>query len=113
MSSVLFERDLLYPTDNVIEPGIIHVKILNPDNSKMPVVVETKSNHSAVENISAVLDVLQKDIFDRINIKVYDNTSVYICLNDSDKAKYGDVKYLKIVFNGVQEFTLEPFDEGL
>ncbi|PYG89796.1 hypothetical protein LY28_00392 [Ruminiclostridium sufflavum DSM 19573] len=113
MSSVLFERDLLYPTDNVIEPGIIHVKILNPDNLKMPVVVETKSNHSAVENVNAVLDVLQKDIFDRINIKIYDNTSVYILLNALDKAKYGDVKYIKVVFNGVQDFSLEPFDEGL
>ncbi len=112
MKSVLFERDLLYPTDNVIEPGIIHVEILNPDNSKMPVIVESKSSHSAVENISAVLDVLQKDIFDRINIKVYDNTSVYILLNESDKTKYGDVKYLKVVYNGVQEFSMEPFDEG-
>ena len=42
MSTVLFERDLLYPTDNIIEPGIIHVKILNPDNSRMPVIVEPK-----------------------------------------------------------------------
>ena len=113
MSSLLFERDLLYPTDNIIDPGILHVKILNPGNSKMPVIVEPKSNHSAVENVSAVLDVLQKDIFDRINIKVYDNTSVYLLLNDLDKAKYGDVKYLNVVFKGVQEFTLEPANDDI
>jgi hypothetical protein len=113
MSSLLFERDLLYPTDNIIDPGILHVKILSPDNSKMPVIVEPKSNHSSVENINAVLDVLQKDIFDRINIRVYDNTSVYILLNDSDKAKYGDVKYLNVVFKGIQEFSLEPFNDEI
>jgi len=113
MSSLLFERDLLYPTDNIIEPGILHVKILSPDNSKMPVIVEPKSNHSSVENINAVLDVLQKDIFDRINIRIYDNTSVYILLSDLDKANYGDVKYLNVVFKGIQEFSLEPFNGDL
>lgn len=110
MSSLLFERDLLYPTDNIIDPGILHVKILSPDNSKMPVVVEPKSNHSSVENINAVLDVLQKDIFDRINIRIYDNTSVYILLNDSDKGKYGNVKYINVVFKGIQDFALVPFN---
>jgi len=113
MSSLLFERDLLYPTDNIIDPGILHVKIMSPDNSKMPVIVEPKSNHSSVENIDAVLDVLQKDIFDRINIRVYDNTSVYILLNSSDKAKYGDVKYLNVVFKGVHEFSLEPANDDI
>ncbi len=113
MSSLLFERDLLYPTDNIIDPGILHVRILSPDNSKMPVVVEPKSNHSAIENVSIVLDVLQRDIFDRINIRIYDNTTVYILLNDLDKEKYGDVKYLKIVYSGIQEFSLEPFNGDL
>ena len=113
MSSLLFERDLLYPTDNIIDPGILHVRILNPDNSKMPVVIEPKSNHSAIENVSAVLDVLQRDIFDRINIKIYDNTSVYILLNDLDKEKYGEVKYLKVVYNGIHEFSFEPFNGEL
>ncbi len=108
MSSFLFERDLLYPTDNILDPGILHVKILNPNNSKMPVVVEPKSNHSAANNISSVLDIIQKDIFDRINIKVVDNTQVYVLLNELDKKDYGDTQCLKVVFKGIHEFTLEP-----
>ncbi len=111
MSSFLFERDLLFPTDNILDPGILHARILNPNNSKMPVVVETKSSHSAAENISSVLDVLQKDIFDRINIRIYDNTQVYILLNEADKELYGDVRYLKVVFKGIHEYSLEPLDE--
>lgn len=111
MSSFLFERDLLFPTDNILDPGILHARILNPNNSKMPVVVETKSSHSAAENISSVLDVLQKDIFDRINIRIYDNTQVYILLNEADKEIYGDVRYLKVVFKGIHEYSLEPLDE--
>lgn len=107
MSSFLFERDLLYPTDNILDPGILHIKILNPNNSKMPVVVEPKSNHSAVKNINSVLDLLQKDIFDRINIRVYDNTLVYVMLNELDKEEYGSTKCVKVVFKGVHEFSLE------
>jgi len=113
MSSILFERDLLYPTDNILDPGSLHIRILNPDNSKMPVVVEPRSYHSAIENVNAVLDVLQKDIFDRINMKVYENTSVFIMLNDQDKVKYGDVKFLNVVFKGVHEFSLEPVDDDI
>ncbi|MDF2988619.1 MAG: hypothetical protein K0R50_4129 [Eubacterium sp.] len=111
MSSFLFERDLLFPTDNILDPGILHARILNPNNSKMPLVVETKSSHSAAENINSVLDVLQKDIFDRINIRIYDNTQVYILLNEADREKYGDVKCLEVVFKGIHEFSLEPLDE--
>lgn len=113
MSSFLFERDLLYPTDNILDPGILHVKILNPDNTRMPVIVEPKSSHSAIVNINTVLDILQKDIFDRINIRVYDNTSIYIQLNDIDKEKFGNVKYLNVVFKGIHEFVLEPFDKDI
>lgn len=110
MSSFLFERDLLYPTDNILDPGILHIRILNPNNSKMPVVVEPKSNHSAVNNIVSVIEVLQKDIFDRINIRVYDNTLIYIQLTDADREVHGDFRYLKVVFKGIHEFSLEPAD---
>lgn len=113
MNTVLFERDLLYPTDNIIEPGIIHVKMLNPDNSRMPVIVESKSNHSAVDNIDIVLDVMQKDIFDRINIKIAENTAVYIMLNDSDKKKFGEVEYLEVVYGDDGKYTTKTADVNI
>ena len=111
MSSFLFERDLLYPTDNILDPGILHVKLLNPNNTKIPVVLEPKSNHSVVKNMDSVLELLQKDIFDRINIRVSDNTQVYILLNGPDSEAYSGTKCLKVVFKGIHEFTLEPVDD--
>ncbi|WP_027628382.1 hypothetical protein [Ruminiclostridium cellobioparum] len=108
MSSFLFERDLLYPTDNILDPGILHVKLLNPNNTKIPVVLEPKSNHSVVKNMDSVLDLLQKDIFDRINIRVNDNTQVYVLLDGPDREACGDTQCLKVVFMGIHEFTLEP-----
>ncbi len=111
MNSFLYESDLLYPTENLLDPGILHVKILNPNSSKMPVVVEPKSAQSAAQNINPILEILQKDIFDRINIKIHDNTLVYVMLNDSDRAAYGDLKYLKVVYKGANEFSLEPAGE--
>ena len=36
-AEVLFEKDMLYPTDNSIEPGCIHIRIMGPDSrSRLP-----------------------------------------------------------------------------
>lgn len=111
MNPLLFERDLLYPTSNIFDPGIIHVKILNPTNASMPVIIEPKSNHSTAENIGAIIDTMQKDIFDRINIKVYNNTTVYILTNNIDSQKYKDSKYLKVIFEPDGNFSFELINE--
>jgi hypothetical protein len=111
MNPLLFERDLLYPTSNIFDPGIIHVKILNPTNASMPVIVEPKSSHSTAEDIGAIIDTMQKDIFDRINIKVDKNTTVYILINDIDSQKYKDGKYLKVIFESAGKFRFETINE--
>lgn len=108
MNSLLFERDLLYPTQNIIDPGILHVKLLSPTNSRIPVIIEPKSMHSAVSNINTILDVMQKEIFDRINIKVNENTLVYLRLNELDKPQYGDSECLQVIFNETGDFTYQP-----
>lgn len=111
MSSLLFERDLLYPTQNILDPGILHVKILNPNSSKMPVVLEPKSQHSTIQHFSSVAEVLQTDIFDRLKIKLSENTIVYILPVEQDKANYPEAKCLKAVFKGENKFDFEPTDE--
>ncbi|HEX2924863.1 MAG TPA: hypothetical protein VHP38_01160 [Ruminiclostridium sp.] len=108
MNTLLFERDLLYPTQNIIDPGILHVKLLSPTNSRIPVIIEPKSMHSAVANISTILDVMQKEIFDRINIKLSENTLVYLRLNELDKPNYGDSECLQVVFKEGKDVTYEP-----
>ncbi len=110
MNSLLFERDLLYPTQNVIDPGILHVKLLSPANSRIPVIIESKSMHSAIENINTIIDILQKEIFDRINIKIFENTLVYLKLNEADKLNYSGVDCMQVISNEDDVITYKPAD---
>ncbi len=110
MNSLLFERDLLYPTQNVIDPGILHVKLLSPTNSRIPVIIESKSVHSAVDNIKTIIDVMQKEIFDRINIKIKENAIVYLKLNELDKLNNGSIECMQVIFNEDDDITCKPAD---
>lgn len=79
MTDVLFEKDMLYPTDNSIEPGCIHIRVLSPDNSnKLPVLIEDKSNHSPMKYIDSIIRLMQTDIFDRILVDIKKNVDLYI-----------------------------------
>lgn len=113
MSSYLLERDLLYTTDNLLDPGCFHVKILNPNNSKMPVIIESKSGHSLVEYIGTIIDVLQNDTFDRIRLKIIDCTVLYILPVDLDRQKYPDAKFIKVIFMGENEYLFEPVHDEI
>ena len=98
--SVVYERDLLYQTDNVNDPGCIHVEVLNPNKTgHMPILIESKTAHSPVKHINSILRIMQIDIFDRIHIEVKDSARLYIRNNEDLKKEYGDKKYIEVVFN--------------
>ncbi len=100
-NKVMYERDILFPTENKYEPGIIHVKILSPTKKgSMPVIIECKTDHSPILNINSIIQIMQGEIFDRINISVKDNISLYIKIPDCLKGEYPDEKYVFVVFNG-------------
>jgi hypothetical protein len=76
---VLFERDLLYPTENLNEPGSVHIKVFSPNsNATIPVLVEGKSNHAPLKYIDVIANIMQIDIFDRIQINVRKSLVIYI-----------------------------------
>lgn len=76
---ILLERDMLYPTGNSNEPGSIHIQVYPPDtNARIPVLLESKSGHSPIENIDTIVRIMQSDIFDRIFIDVRKNVDIYI-----------------------------------
>lgn len=78
-TEVLFEKDMLYPTDNSIEPGCIHIRILSPDNrSRLPVLIQAKSSHSPIRYIDSIIRLMQTDIFDRIFVDIRKNVELYI-----------------------------------
>lgn len=78
-SEVLFEKDMLYPTDSSIEPGSIHIRVLSPDNrSRIPVLIQAKSSHPPMKYIDSIIRLMQTDIFDRIFVDIKKNVEIYV-----------------------------------
>ncbi len=97
----VYERDLLYPTESLFEPGSIHIEMLSPDkNNKIPVIVESRTAHSPMTNIGTIIRVMQNDIFDRVLIDIKSNVLLYIKVTDESKKEYKDFKYMMVVFSG-------------
>jgi|LSQX01.1.fsa_nt_gb hypothetical protein len=93
---ILFEKDMLYPTDNVIEPGCIHIKVLSPDNrNKLPVIIEDKSNNYPLKYIDSIIRLMQTDIFDRILVDVKKSVDVFI-KTDKVASEPGKTSYYKV-----------------
>lgn len=98
-SNILFERDMLYPTDNSNNPGSIHIQIFDPDlNNKIPVVIESKTNHSLLKNIDSIIRIMQSDIFDRIFIDIRKNVDIYLKAAFNKAPEYGGHSHIKINF---------------
>lgn len=103
--NAVYERDLLYPTDNISDPGSIHVEILNPTKAgRMPVVIECKTAHSPIKNINAIIRVMQSDIFDRILVDIKKNVDLYIRTHSFEdlQSQYAGAAFVKVFFEGEQ-----------
>lgn len=100
-SGILFERDILYPTDNSNDPGSIHLQVFDPDqNIRIPVIIEAKSNHSPLDYIDSIVRIMQSDIFDRIFIDIKRNVDIYIKTNAETATEYGNHSHVKLSFSG-------------
>ncbi len=99
MKKAMFERDILYPTQNSLEPGSVHVTVYSPENTGgLPVIVKAKTEHNPVDYITEILTILQTDVFDRIRIDIrsrgiiyfvpYDNNASCCRVFFTDKDKY-------------------------
>lgn len=99
-SGILYERDILYPTDSSNDPGSIHLKLLDPDqNIKIPVLIEAKSNHSPLKYIDSIIRIMQSDIFDRIFINIKKNVDIYIKTDFETEDEYKNHSHIKIIFS--------------
>jgi len=95
----LFERDILYPTDNRNEPGSVHIQVANPNRSaRIPVIIESKSGHSPVKYLDSILRIMQSDVFDRIFIDVRKTLELYIKVTPEMSKEYGGKAYVHITF---------------
>lgn len=101
MEDALFSRDLLYPTENLLEPGSVHIEVLNPDRrGRIPVVIEGKSPHSPLRHIDSIIRIMQSEIFDRILIDIKKNASVYIKTNNHTEKEYSGKEFVLVSFSG-------------
>ena len=97
----IYNRDLLFPTENLAVPGCVHIEMYNPDaESKIPVVVEGKTEHSPVKYMDTILRIMQYDIFDRIFVGIKTKVNLYIRCNDDTSREFGGSRYLKLNFAG-------------
>jgi len=98
MQQPMFERDILYPTGNLTEPGSIHVAVLKPDNEGMlPVIITSKSDHDPKNYIDTLIGIIQADIFDRTRIDIRNQGVFYLTAADGG--------YLKIYFQNGKPYT--------
>lgn len=98
-SSALFERDMLYPTGNLNEPGSIHVQVLNPNSdAKIPVIIEGKTSHSPLEYIDVIVRIMQTEIFDRIFIDIKKNVNIYISNENMKIAEAEGKSFLMVIY---------------
>lgn len=100
-NAALFERDILYPTGNINEPGSIHIQVLSPNkNARIPVVIESKSSHSAYKYLDSIVRIIQSDIFDRIFVDIRKNVILYFKVEKELMNESYGKPYIKVFHNG-------------
>ena len=98
MHQPMFERDLLYPTENLLEPGSVHVAVLRPDIlGKLPILITPKTSHDPLDNIDILIDIIQSDIFDRTRIDIKNQGIFFFKVNENG--------YIKLTFKDGEQIT--------
>lgn len=91
--TAMFERDLLYPTENPLQPASVHIKVYPPRaNGNILVVVESRTAHEHVEYLETILTIMQTDVFDRIRMDIRRNGELYFRKSPEDRS------YQKVVY---------------
>lgn len=98
MRQPMFERDLLYPTKSLIEPGSVHVSVLNPDIlGRLPIMIVPKTVHDPLDYIDILIDIIQTDIFDRTRINIRDQGIFFFKVEENE--------YIKLIFENGKKIT--------
>jgi len=98
MRQPMFERYLLYPTGNMLEPGSVHVEVLKPDIlGKIPILIVPKTVHNPLDHIDTLIDIIQADIFDRTRINIREQGIFFFKVNENE--------YIKLTFEGGKQIT--------
>jgi len=101
MKAPLFEKDILYKTDTQKDPGSVRVRIYPPNIAgSVPLLVEQKSAHDPLEYVGSIVDMIQSDIFDRMQINVKKQGILYF-------KKIKEAGFYRLKFSGERYLTEE------
>ncbi|WP_010252508.1 hypothetical protein [Acetivibrio cellulolyticus] len=110
-NKIVYERDLLYPIDNENELGAIHLEVYGVGkNGKIQVVIENKSRYLLVKYIDSIINIMQSDVFNRLDVNVLHGVDINILADEEMKKLYGNRKYIKVVINDGNK-SFEAIDE--
>lgn len=106
MKNAMFERDLLYPTYKHFEPGSVHIMVYPPENSgHIPIIIESKSAHNPVEYIPSIIEILQEDVFNRIEIKIKECGRFFI-------KSVEHLPWYLVEFTGKDEYSVKEVEQS-
>ncbi len=102
MKKAMFERDILYPTQNPLEPGSVNVTVYPPENTGgLPIVIKAKTYHNPVDYVMEIIGILQTDIFDRIRIDIRSKGIIYFVPYDKN------VSSVRVKFTEKDNYNIE------
>lgn len=105
--NILYQRDLLFPTNQSSGIGVIEVKLLSVnENNKITVVAEAKTDHNLLEYIEILVKAIDAEIFKRVDICITENVDLIFVHNE---------KGYRIIFEGKESaalFHIEDLKEG-
>lgn len=109
---IVYERELLYAAGSENELGVVHLEVMGTNKpGRVQVVIESKSKHSVIEYIDSIIDIIQKDVFDRLDIDVTKKVDIYVRLDEEDRKDQDVGKYVKIVLTDAGEKQFENVDD--
>ena len=114
MPEVAYTVDLLFSTDDRNAPGSLHVKVMSPTKeTRLSAVVEVGSGISIKNNIGAMIESMQKDIFDRIKTDVRKDINLYFSSSDEQMQEFDGSQFVKLIYTDENSYQFEQVDKIL
>ena len=100
---IVYQRELLFATNDPNEVGVVRVKLYSAKkNKKIVAVIEAKSEHNPKDFMKSILESIQIEMFKRINVKISENVDVIIAYSN---------EYSKIIFDEEDIMTSFHFED--
>ena len=110
MPEVVYDVDLLFRTQDLDQPGSMHVKVLAPMvKAKLTIIIEVDPLTPVKENITSIITGMQKDIFNRINTDAIKDADIFFDVR-SHSEEFPGCEYVKLTLDG-ESYKYEKADK--